>query len=710
MPQVYLPLAVVGALCLLVLLTPVSSTVDRLMSGIALGLFGGYVSRDTDRRDREIERLQAAHVSGTHRRFAARTLFVALVFGISGAVGGVYAAAALLSALSIEPSTVRETVPPVLGFLGDLARLSAVDLGRLLTLTVGMSLSVGLLLAFFGYWGRWFYLDQVAHTRRNAIDASLPRTVAFIYALSRSGMPFPSVLRTLADNQEVYGEAAKELAVAVREMEAFGTDVVSALEATSDLTPSDDLGEFAENLASVLSSGQSLSSFLKLQYERYQEEVEAQQEKYLDILAAFAEIYVTVLVAGPLFGITVLVIIGLVISDTTLLIQIITYVGIPLASFAFIVYIDSITQALRGPGWQDALDVARDEVPDRRLASTDASVASDGGVSVNERATLARLEAYDRLQPVRRWLSDPYGELLNRPTATLVFTVPLGLLWLLSRVGIDRLTPSHVLSVLQSISALEPTTIVTRFDGPLVEVTVVVLGGIAVVYEARKRRYRSIEDATPDFLDRMASVNEAGLTAIESVRRIAGTDLGYLGEELQQVANDISWGADASTALRRMANRTYAPSLNQSMTLITNAMRVSGDISPVLRIAANEAQGARQLRRERRQEMVIYLLVIYLSFFVFIGIIAALTVSFIPAIEEASNSPVLTGDSISVGIFSGLSDVDSSGYRLLFFHISIVQAVCSGLIAGQLGEGSVYDGLKHATVLLVVAYVLFQFL
>jgi flagellar protein FlaJ len=36
--------------------------------------------------------------------------------------------------------------------------------------------------------------------------------------------------------------------------------------------------------------------------------------------------------------------------------------------------------------------------------------------------------------------------------------------------------------------------------------------------------------------------------------------------------------------------------------------------------------------------------------------------------------------------------------------------VCSGLVAGQLGEGSVYDGLKHALVLLVVAYVLFTFL
>jgi flagellar protein FlaJ len=706
----YLPLAAVCGLWLVVVLTPVSTTADRLVSLAALRLFGDYVSRETDRRDRELERMRAAHVGGTHRRFAARTMLVSLVFGITGAVVGVYAAIGVLSVLSTEPTAVRESVSPMLGVLGDLARLSAVGLGRLLLVTVGVSLTVGLLLAVIGYWSRWLYLDQVAHARRNAIDASLPRTVAFVYALSRSGMPFPSVLTTLAKNEHVYGEAARELAVAVREMNAFGTDVVSALAAVGERTPSDDLEEFVENLGNVLSSGRSLSSFLRLQYERYQEAVEAQQDKYLDLLAAFAEIYVTVLVAGPLFGITVLVIIGLVISDTTLLIQFITYLGIPLASAAFIVYIDSITEALRGPGWQSALDIANDEISDRRLVAADASLAADGGHEATDRTALARLDAYDRLEPVRRWLSDPYEQLLRRPTATVYFTLPLMLLWFLFRVGFDRASPSHVATVLGSLSTLDHATVVTRLDGPFIEASIVVLGVISLVYEARKRRYRSLEDATPDFLDRMASVNEAGLTAIESIHKIARTDLGYLGEELQRASRDISWGADASTALRRMANRSHAPSLRQSVTLITNAMTVSGDISPVLRIAANEAQSARQLRRERRQEMVIYLLVIYLSFFVFLGIIAALTVSFIPAIEEAGRSPVLNNGAVSVGIFAGLRDVQTDGYRLLFFHVSVVQAACSGLIAGQLGEGSVYDGLKHATILLMLAYGLFAVL
>jgi len=36
-----------------------------------------------------------------------------------------------------------------------------------------------------------------------------------------------------------------------------------------------------------------------------------------------------------------------------------------------------------------------------------------------------------------------------------------------------------------------------------------------------------------------------------------------------------------------------------------------------------------------------------------------------------------------------------------------VQAVCSGLVAGQMGEGTVKAGAKHATVMLVIAYSVF---
>lgn len=147
--------------------------------------------------------------------------------------------------------------------------------------------------------------------------------------------------------------------------------------------------------------------------------------------------------------------------------------------------------------------------------------------------------------------------------------------------------------------------------------------------------------------------------------------------------------------------------VSRAVALVTNAVEVSGDVAPVLEIAADEARATRRLRRERRQVMLTYLLVIYISFAVFLGIIAALTVAFIPAVEGAQLSAPGGVAGVSTGVFSGIGGVDTSRYVLLFYHAAAIQGVASGLIAGQLGEGNVSDGVKHAAVMLLLAYLTF---
>jgi flagellar protein FlaJ len=210
----------------------------------------------------------------------------------------------------------------------------------------------------------------------------------------------------------------------------------------------------------------------------------------------------------------------------------------------------------------------------------------------------------------------------------------------------------------------------------------------------------------------MASLDEAGLTVVGSLQRATRGDPGPLGDEVERAWRDVEWGADAETALRRLDRRVGSLAVSQAVALVTNAMRASGDLAPVLRIAADEAQQARRLRRERRREMFTYLLVIYVSALVFLGIVAGIIVAFFPAIESAAASaPTAAGDIGGPGaaITSGLADVDLVAYETVFFHLAAVQAVCSGLVAGQLGEGSVPDGVKHATILLLVTYAVFAF-
>lgn len=690
MLSLYLPLVAVCCLAAVVPLTTVSRRTNILVSRAALGLFGDYVSGQSPRKRRQRLRLQSAHVPTTHRLYASRTLLYAGVFGVVGSVVGVYALAGLLELLQVSESAVRDALPSAFGFLASAAELPEITVAELFLVILASSATLGAAAALGTYWLRWQWLDQRASARAAGIEATLPRTVAFVYALSGSGMSFPQVLETLTRNERVYGEAAREVGVAVRDMNTFGTDVLSALRAMARRTPSDGMEEFGENLSSVLGSGRSLSSFLREQYERYQEEAEARQEQYLELVSTFAEVYVTVLVAGPLFFMTILVVIGLVLADTLDIVRFIGYVGIPLATAGFVVYIDSITRSLRTSGETDGTEQAAG------VEETVGAGITDGGtIAERWQPNRERLAAYDRFEPLRDWFTDPLGTVIERPAGSFVLTVPLGVAWVVSRAAPASTAPMELLRAV---------------DGPVVEASIGILGLYAVVYEVKKRRIRRVEQAVPDFLDRLASVNEAGLTVVESLHRVAQTDLGALSPDLRRLRRDIEWGANAETALARFERRVESPMVTRSVTLISNAMRASGDISPVLRIAADEAQGSRRLQQERRQEMITYLLVIYISFFVFLGIIAALTVSFIPAVEQANVGMGQTSEQLATGFLGTIQSVNTEAYTLVFFHTAVLQGVCSGLVAGQLGEGSVRDGVKHATILLLFTYVAFLFM
>lgn len=684
------------------------------LTQVALALFGDAVGEESPRHRSQRRKLRAAHVGTTHRVYAARTLLYSLLFGISGSVVGVYAVALALWALRISGAAIREALPAQLGFLASLTRVQQLGAGELFVLLLVSSGTLGALLAAGTYWLRWTLLKQRAKARATEIEATLPRTIAFVYALSRSGMAFPAVLETLTRNRRVYGEAAVEVGVAVRDMNTFGTDVLTALEGMAERTPSQSLSEFGENLAAVLGSGQSVSEFLHEQYERYQEEAASQQSQYLELLATFAEAYVTLLVAGPLFFITILVVVGLVLQDTLRLLRIVVYAGVPLLSLAFVLYIDSVTQSVTDSTGAEAL-AGRDgpggpggvtDVP-KSAARADGGVSgapADGAVGGAPasgsdatadpwRVSRERLRTYETFEHVVAWLRRPGTALRRNPWTTVLLTAPLGLAWVWFRVDAVPLDPLGALRAL---------------DGPVVEALLFTLVTYAGVYEWEKRRLRAIERAVPDFLERFASVNDAGASVVASFERLARTDMGALTPELRRTWTDIQWGADVQTALRRMDRRIQSGMVTRATTLAANAMSVSGDVGPVLEIAADEARATRRLRRERSQEMLTYLMVIYISFLVFVAIIVALSVSFIPAIEAANlEGSAGLPEGVSAGAFAGIQDVNTAAYELLFFHTAVIQAVCSGLVAGQLGEGRVADGVKHAAVLLSFTLVTF---
>jgi flagellar protein FlaJ len=690
----YLPLIAALVAVLPVVLAPVSSRADRLVTRVALTAFGSNVGQGSKRARRK-RQLQAAHVATTYRAYAAKTLLLSGLLAVVGSVVGVYLIAALTVLLPVSETVVASVLPPRLSFLATSIAFPELAPFQLFALLLLSSATLGVGAGVLSYQLRWWWPRYVANVRARRIDESLNRTVAFVFALSRSGMAFPAVMRTLTHNRDVYGEAAEEFSVVVKEMDLFGADMLSAMQDVSEQTPSEEFDDFAENLANVLQSGRSVSDFLREQYDRYQEDAKARQEQFLELLGALAEGYVSVLVVGPLLLITILVIVGLMgVADTLDFLQVMAYLLVPLSNVAFIVYLDGVA------GTSSPQEAGVDA--DRATDSTD-SIGTGGTVSATDGGTTARagqvganvqrLRAYERFRAFRRHADRPLRTILERPTTLLYVTIPLAVV-----VTLVRLAPHFAGGV------PDPAAV----DDLFVQALLFVVGTFGIVQEVHKRRLEAIEAAIPDFLDRLAGVNEAGMTIVESLRRVTKGDLGALDEEVERLWADVVWGGDARNALYRFEARVRTATVTRVVTLLTNAMTASGDLGPVLRIAANNAQEARRLKRKRRQEMLVYLLIVYLSFVVFLVIVGALDAILIPNIPTGLESPDATGAVPGAGLpLGGTSDVNVDAYTLLFFHTAVIQGFFSGLVAGQMGEEDVKNGAKHATILVALSYGLF---
>ena len=691
----FLPLLVALALCSPILVARRHDGVDRALTRVSIQAFGGYVDEFKSEHPQRQAALRAARFPTTYREYGSKTYLYAGLLAAAGSILGMYVIWGLLLVLSIDPGTMRESLPVALEFVANVGGVPTLSLFELFTVMLLSCLTVGIAAGGGAYWLRWWYPSYVADNRSRRIEATLPLTVAFVHALSRSGMDFPKVIRIVAAHGETYGDAAAEFDVAVRNMDTFGMDVITALQTMGRRTPSPQLQEFTENLVSVLQSGHSVSEFLEQQYHEYQEEAEAQQENMLELLSTLAEAYVTVLVAGPLFLITILVVIGISVSETITPLQALIYIILPFGNLAFIIYLSMVTDAIN-PGRQVPTRSRRSGPTNPSIRQTRADggfegVSPDGVTASN----VERLRYYRRLKTVRERFGDPIRALLDRPERLLYVTIPLAVLVIAWRV------PTAFAG-----DEFDPTVI----DDTIALAVLFVVATYGLVYELHRRRIDAIESSIPDFLDRLSSVNRAGMPIITAIDYVRDSDLGALDAELQRIWADVQWGADLETALFRFGARVRTRATSRVVTLLTEAMNASGNLSTVLRIAARQAAADRRLKRERKQSMLEYMVVVYISFLVFLFIITVFAAYLLPNLYGGAGVADGAEAAAEVEGLAGIADIDLDAYSTLFYHATLIQGLLSGLIAGQLSTGDIRAGAKHAAFMLTVAILLFAVL
>ena len=511
----------------------------------------------------------------------------------------------------------------------------------------------------------YYYPQLEAQGRKTKIEMDLPYAITYMQALS-STITLYDIFRSVYDAADLYGEVSKECGLIVRDVELFGEDLLTALENTIAVTPSENFRELLNDLMLVYRSGGNLTNFFNAKSESYRELARQELEALLQFLEMIAEIYVTAFVAGPIAIIIMLVAQNLSGQSQMEGIMPLMYIGLPLGAIVLIV----ILYILLPP---DNLDIARREIRDSEYGS---EILAPGTVTepdavflrqLNNRKQMLRLLDIVR-HPIRFFISDyAVGLVTGCILAAVVFLTYLS----------------------GSFAAVFP---VFTFQALICVMAIAGMIPLMTAYEIRRRYVNRVETQLPEFLREIADMRDIGMTLQGAIFMISGNKTGVLSSEIKVVSEELRYGSSLSGALVRMEERIGLVSVKRAISLLVKASEVTDYIREILTIAIADLEHYLKMKSKRLNVSFVYLAVIYLSFGIYLYSAYQMNVAFISSFSAYD---------ISFDLTSNKTDM---------FHIGMILAFFSGIMAGQLSANSILCGLKHSILLLAATVAMFIFI
>jgi flagellar protein FlaJ len=185
-----------------------------------------------------------------------------------------------------------------------------------------------------------------ADVTKRQLEDELPFTMGYMAILTSAGVSPENVFNSLSSISVplAVSEEAKNI---VRDVNLFGSDIISALSESSKHTPSERFREMLEGLISTIHSGGNLAAYLRDKSTQYMRLKRISLKKYSDTLSMLSEFYVAILLTGPLMLVIMLTVMAMLgggdlgLLSPDLLLNMLTYLGIPLGAIVFLIILDA---------------------------------------------------------------------------------------------------------------------------------------------------------------------------------------------------------------------------------------------------------------------------------------------------------------------------------------------------------------------------------
>lgn len=231
------------------------------------------------------------------------------------------------------------------------------------------------------------------------------------------------------------------------------------------------------------------------------------------------------------------------------------------------------------------------------------------------------------------------------------------------------------------------------------------IGPIGFYSYLKTKKKMDIQNQLPDFLREISGSTASGMTVFDAINSAAEADHGKLTPEIKRMAAQLSWGISVHDALNNFAKRINTDAVKRMTITINKALEIGGNTASVFEAAAKEIDQAKRVEMQRKAEMSMYSIVIFISFFVFLAVILIIDKTIFTAIFDLQDQ--MAGQSIGN---MQIAQIDSELLKYTFFSFVLVQSIGGGLLGGFMMDGKLSSGVRFGFILVLISFFVFKFM
>ncbi len=504
--------------------------------------------------------------------------------------------------------------------------------------------------------------------KKRKINMILPQSYLFLYSLTKGGLTIMQAMEELANSKNTYTYVSEVFDDIITQSKYGNLSLEAAIRKQAQQTKSNELEDFLQGLINVLDTGSDVSSYLEGKTQQALEQERKDQESYFNTLEMLSEAYIVTFVLAPIF-IMVLQLVSAMTGDFNRpLTQMVPYMHVPAGGI-----IISLVIYILGSQYSNT-----NKIPKPLL--------------------LYQVTNDIEHENTKTW-TDYLDEIQKYSSLSLLFTLPIVFLYLsiMIQTNVIPLTASEWNEI-----PLQAT--IYGYYIPLL----MILIPWTFLYEKEKRRRKRVETQLPQMLKNIQESNKRGLTIDEAITTAAYSGEGDFYDTLRNSLRKSTIFGNLNYALIEFANKLETPKISQAVDLIARANSVSGDVSTVMKIIAEDFTSLYELKQERQRKAKAYVAIIFVSIMICTLVLVAIDVVFFGFVaEQASGGENGNADSPEISSFDSLP---TGFFNRVLLHTVMMLSLVSGIVSGIMENNSPKNGFKYVLVLTTVTIFIFTVL